>query len=142
MAGMAETSFPHWSWTSILTDPIRFAILRGLCEMGSATTAELRDRCHTSDPTARRHLEALEALGVVREQPGERDGLTPGRPPRRFILDVEVAGKVNALLRLLKEPLVPTPAPDLLPAQDPGTEPGRYRPLPERRKASAASFLR
>src|SRR3954471_10460686 len=77
----------HWSWTAVLTDPVRLAVLRGLCDLGTATTAELRPRCHTSDPTIRRHLEALEALGLVREQPGEREGLTPGRPASRFTLD-------------------------------------------------------
>ena len=67
--------------------------------------------CHTSDPTIRRHLTSLEALDLVREVPGERNGLTPGRPPSRFILDPDVAMRLSNLFELISEPLVPTPAP-------------------------------
>lgn len=102
----------HWSWTSVLTDPVRLMVLRGLCELGTATIGELRDRCHTSDPTVRRHLEALEALALVHEQPGERDGLTPGRPASRFTLDAEAATRVRALFEVLSEPLAPMSAPE------------------------------
>ena len=102
---------------AVLTDPVRLAVLRGLCELGTATTAELRARCHTSDPTVRRHLEALEALGLVHEQPGERDGLTPGRPARRFTLDADVVDRIFALFEVLSEPLVPRPAPGRLPPE-------------------------
>lgn len=104
---------------AVLTDPVRLAILRGLCELRTATTTELRERCHTSDPTVRRHLEALEALGLVREQPGERDGLTPGRPARRFTLDAEAATRVCALFEILSEPLVPAPEPERRPPRAP-----------------------
>ncbi len=93
------------SWAAILTDPIRLAILRGLCELGTATAPELRDRCHTSGPTALRHLGALETLGLVRELPAEPDGLTPGRPARRFTLDLDAARKLATLFELLSEPL-------------------------------------
>jgi predicted ArsR family transcriptional regulator len=114
---MDETpdSSVHSSWSSVLTDPVRLAVLRALCELGTTTIANLKVTCHTSDPTVRRHLEALEAFGLVREEPGERDGLTPGRPPRRFTLDSDAAARVCVLFDLLSEPLVPTPAPDLLP---------------------------
>ena len=110
----ADENNLHWSWTAVLTDPIRLAVLRGLCELGTATTAELRTRCHSSDPTIRRHLEALETLGLIQEQPGERDGLTPGRPASRFTLDADVATRVAALFEVLSEPLLPTPEPGRL----------------------------
>jgi DNA-binding transcriptional ArsR family regulator len=105
----------HWSWAAILTDPVRLAVLRALSELQSATIAELRCRCHASERTVRRHLEALGALGLVLEQPGERDGLSPGRPGRRFVLDAEVGTRVSALFELLREPLVTTPPPAQLP---------------------------
>ena len=101
-----------WSWAAVLTDPIRLSVLRALCELGPATIIELCRHCHGSDPTVRRHLEALEAIGLVREQPGERDGMTPGRPARRYTIDTEAAGKMKTLFELLSEPLVPTPAPE------------------------------
>ena len=106
----ADTTL-HWSWTAILTDPVRLAILRGLCELRSATVAELGQRCHSSGPTVRRHLEALEAFGVIREEPGQCDGFTPGRPARRFHLDAEAAARACDLFAALSQPLVPDPAP-------------------------------
>lgn len=130
----------HWSWAAILADPARLEVLRALCELGTATTAELRERCHCSDPTVRRHLDALESLGLVREQAGERDGLTPGRPARRYTLGAETAARVCALFRLLMEPLVPIPAPGppLPPLPGRGPEPCTRPPAPG--KAAAPSF--
>ena len=64
------------SWMAILTDPVRLSVLLGLCQLRAATTSQLRTMCHTSDPTLRRHLQALEALGIVRQEPAERDGVT------------------------------------------------------------------
>jgi DNA-binding transcriptional ArsR family regulator len=113
----------HGSWMAILTDPVRLALLQALSECGSATTAQLCQRCHTSDPTMRRHLEALEALGLVREHPAERDGLTPGRPAKRYILDADVGTKVCALFELLSDPLVPMSAPASRPPQGRETVP-------------------
>jgi DNA-binding transcriptional ArsR family regulator len=98
---------------AILTDPVRLSVLRGLCHLGEATTAELREVCHTSDPTIRRHLTALETLALVREQPARRDGVSPGRPARRFVLDPDAGERLCALFELLSEPLVPTAGPDL-----------------------------
>lgn len=117
MAEVPDTTL-HWSWAAILTDPVRMAVLRGLCDLRTATIAELRDRCHTSDPTVRRHLDSLEVLGLVREQPGERDGLTPGRPARRFTIDGTAATRLRALFDVLSEPLVPSPAPGPPPPWD------------------------
>lgn len=132
----------HWSWSAILTDPVRLELLHVLCQMGAATTAELRRHCHTSDPTVRRHLEALEALGVVREYPGVRDGLTPGRPARRYLLDLEAASKLSVLFELLNEPLVTNPPPEPRPRQARDMEPAPCKPPREAARASAPSFLR
>lgn len=119
MVGNAPPARPvHPSWTAVLTDPVRLAVLRGLLDLTSATAARLAARCHTSESTVRRHLEALEALGLVREQPGESDGLTPGRPASRFTLDCDAAVRVSALFELISEPLVAAPQP-----------PGLLRPL-------------
>jgi DNA-binding transcriptional ArsR family regulator len=109
----------HWSvnamldasWTAVLTDPVRLSVLRCLCRLRIATIAELTDLCHTSDPTVRRHLEALETLGLVHEQRAEADGVTPGRPARRFMLDPDAATRLCALFDLISVPLVPTPQP-------------------------------
>lgn len=99
------------SWVAILSDPARLSLLHGLCQLEAATIVELRKMCHTSDPTVRRHLEALVALGLVREEPAERDRITSGRPPKRFVLAADAADRLCALFRLLSEPLVPMPAP-------------------------------
>jgi predicted ArsR family transcriptional regulator len=99
------------SWATILTDPVRISVLRSLCQLRAATTAELRTLCHTSDPTIRRHLGALEALGLVREEVAKRDGVTPGRPARRFRLDADAATSLSALFELLGKPLTPGPEP-------------------------------
>lgn len=95
------------SWLAILTDPARLSVLRGLCRLEVATIAQLREACHTSAPTVRRHLEALAALGLVREEPAERDGVTPGRPAKRFVLAADAADRLSVLFELLSEPLVP-----------------------------------
>jgi DNA-binding transcriptional ArsR family regulator len=100
------------SWISVLIDPVRLAVLRALCELPTATIAELRLHCHSSDPTVRRHLDALAALGLVHEQPGKRDGLTPGRPASRFTLAGETADRLSALFAILEEPLAPNLPPD------------------------------
>jgi DNA-binding transcriptional ArsR family regulator len=99
------------SWAAILTDPARLSLLHGLCQLESATIAELRRFCHTSDPTVRRHLEALEALGLVREEPAERDGVTAGRPPKRYVIASDAVDRLWALFRLLSRPLLSRPAP-------------------------------
>jgi predicted ArsR family transcriptional regulator len=106
-----DEQYLHASWTAVLTDPVRLAVLRGLCQLKAATTAELRGLCHTSDPTVRRHLEALATLGLVREEAAEPDGITPGRPARRFRLDADAEARLCALFELLSEPLATTPEP-------------------------------
>jgi DNA-binding transcriptional ArsR family regulator len=106
------------SWAAILTDPVRLSVVRALCQLQTATTAELRVLSHTSDPTLRRHLEALEALGLICELLGERDGTTPGRPARRFSLDGDAAARLRTVFELLSEPLVTTPGPARQPPAD------------------------
>jgi len=106
------------SWLTVLVDPVRLSILRSLCELQTATMADLRQRCHTSDSTIRRHLDSLESLELVREYRGKRDGLTPGRPARRYTLDNGTATRISELLEILNKPLVPTPSPDLQPLSD------------------------
>lgn len=96
---------------AILSDPARLSLLSGLCQLETATIAELRKVCHTSDPTVRRHIQALQALGLVREEPAVRDRIISGRPPKRFMIATDAAERLCALFQLLNEPLVPTPAP-------------------------------
>lgn len=110
MHTLSENSL-HWSWAAVLTDPVRLSVLSGLCRLGTATITDLHELCHTSDPTIRRHLEALEALGLVREQPAERDGVSPGRPARSFTIDPEATVRISTLFELVSEPLLPEPAP-------------------------------
>jgi DNA-binding transcriptional ArsR family regulator len=131
-----------WSWTAVLSDPVRLSVLHALCDLQTATTLELCRRCHSSDSTVRRHLDALEAIGLVREHPGERDGLTLGRPARRYTLDAVAGDKVRTLFELLSEPLVPTAAPAMQPPRDPETGPGSCTPPPAGSRASAPSSLR
>jgi len=88
-------------WVAVLIDPARLSVLRGLCQLEAATFAELRRVCHISDPTLRRHLEALEAMGLVREELAERDGITSGRPPTRFVLANDAAEHLSVLFQLL-----------------------------------------
>src|SRR3954454_11088267 len=118
MASGDEPESPlHWSWAAIITDPVRLVVLRSLCELRAATVAELCEHCHSSEPTVRRHLDTLRALGLIRDHPGERDGMTPGRPARHFNLDAEAAMKICALFDLLKDPLVSTPEPERIPCR-------------------------
>ncbi len=95
----------HPTWLDVLTDPVRLDLLRVLAESGTASAAELRQRAHVSDPTLRRHLEALEVLGLLRRLPGESNGLTPGRPATRFGLYAEARESVEELFRVLAKPL-------------------------------------
>lgn len=105
--GAEANSAVHSSWLEVLADPVRLSVLRVLSEMGEATAGELIAHSHTSDPTLRRHLEAMVALGLVREHRGESDGLTPGRPAARFRLDSQVHASACALFNVLRRPLGP-----------------------------------
>lgn len=86
----AATADPHadtgaWLWAVV--DPVRLEILRVLAASRDATVTGLARRSGATPRTLRRHLDALVAVGVVCEQPGNADGFTPGRPPSRFSLD-------------------------------------------------------
>jgi predicted ArsR family transcriptional regulator len=75
---------PHW--LDVVADPVRLQILRSLSTMSDATTSELALHGPASYQTLRRHLEALEAVGVIEARPGVSDGETGGRPAARFSL--------------------------------------------------------
>ena len=81
-------------WLDVVAEPVRLQILRLLCELPDATASELAERSPASYQTLRRHLEALEAFGVIRARPGVSDGTTSGRPATRFSLNPEVRESV------------------------------------------------
>lgn len=78
----------------MVADPVRLQILRALSEVSDATASELAAHSPASHQTLRRHLEALEAVGVIRARPGIRDGETAGRPAARFSLVPDVRRSV------------------------------------------------
>jgi predicted ArsR family transcriptional regulator len=84
-------------WLDVVADPVRLQIIRSLCQVAEATASELASRNLASYQTLRRHLEALEAFGVIRARPGESDGETSGRPATRFSLAPDVRESVIAL---------------------------------------------
>jgi predicted ArsR family transcriptional regulator len=84
-------------WLEVVADPIRLGILRSLSEVPEATTSDLTCRGQASSQTLRRHLDALVALGVIREHPAQSDGETPGRPAARFSLPTEVRESVRSV---------------------------------------------
>lgn len=89
----------------MITDPVRLSLLRSLVDLIEASVAELAAHSHVSDPTLRRHLEAMAALSLVHEHRLAGDGLTPGRPAVRFSLDPDVRENAIALFRLLERPI-------------------------------------
>jgi predicted ArsR family transcriptional regulator len=107
MADESAQSSIDSSWFSVLTDPIRVTVLHSLCELGTATMAELSAHGHMSERTLRRHLDALAALELVVEQRGERDGARTGRPASRFALRPRARRQAGALFEVLSEPLRP-----------------------------------
>lgn len=114
----------HPSWTEVLSDPVRLAVVASLVELGEASAGELSERCHASGPTLRRHLEALETPGLVRERRVESDGTNRGRPASRFSLHPRTRESALALLAVLREPLRPWPRRTPLPAPARGRERG------------------
>jgi predicted ArsR family transcriptional regulator len=99
----------HPSWIPVLTDPLALSLLLALAEEPGLTVSALGRRCHVSPRAVRRQLDGLSAIGLVAEQPGKRDGLTPGRPASRFVLDAEVSERLQPFLALLAAPLRPDP---------------------------------
>lgn len=85
-------------WLDVVADPIRLQILRTLSEVAEASASELAARSQASYQTLRRHLEALQAAGVIEARPGRSDGETPGRPATRFSLTPAVRASVSSEL--------------------------------------------
>jgi predicted ArsR family transcriptional regulator len=80
----------------VVADPVRLQILRVLSQVSDATVTELATHSSASYQTLRRHLDALETCGVIREQPGVSDGETSGRPAARFSLSPDVRESVRS----------------------------------------------
>jgi DNA-binding transcriptional ArsR family regulator len=83
-------------WLEVVADPVRLQILRTLSRVAEATASELAADSPASHQTLRRHLEALEAFGVIRIHPGVSDGERSGRPAARFSLDPDLRASVRA----------------------------------------------
>lgn len=84
-------------WLDVIADPVRLQIIRSLSQVADATASELAARGQASYQTLRRHLEALEASGVIRARPGKSDGETSGRPATRFSLAPDVRDSVSSV---------------------------------------------
>lgn len=100
----------EFRWLSAIADPIRLHILRALTAVEEATAADLANGGNTSSQTLRRHLEALTAIGLIHEHPGESDGETPGRPAARFSLHPEIRESVRSVFETSVSP-PPSPRP-------------------------------
>jgi predicted ArsR family transcriptional regulator len=85
-------------WLDGIADPVRLQILRSLSQVVDATASELAAQSQASYQTLRRHLEALEALGVIEARPGKSDGETSGRPAARFTLAPDVRESICAVV--------------------------------------------
>lgn len=97
----------HSSWHHFLTDPVRLALVHSLYEVGSLTVSQLAERGYADHRTLKRHLDAMVALGLIFEYPGQGDGSTPGRPAARFALDPRVRESLAPLFEVLRKPVVP-----------------------------------
>lgn len=85
-------------WLEVVAEPVRLQVLRALCEVPEATAAELAERSPASYQTLRRHLDALEASGIISARPGASDGEQRGRPAARFSLSPAVRESVRAAI--------------------------------------------
>jgi len=95
-AALLSTQRSHW--LDGVADPVRLQILRSLSQVAEATTSELATQSQASYQTLRRHLEALEALGVIEARPGRSDEAASGRPATRFTLAPGVRESVRAVV--------------------------------------------
>lgn len=86
------------TWLVAIADPVRLQIVCSLSHVTDATVSELAMLTQASCQTLRRHLDALEANGVIESSPGWGDGETPGRPAARFGLLPGVRESVRAML--------------------------------------------
>jgi predicted ArsR family transcriptional regulator len=96
MASRATGASQGVHWLDVVADPVRLQILRALAQVGEATVSELAARSPASYQTLRRHLDALEASGVIKAQPGVSGGATGGRPAARFSLTPDVRESVRS----------------------------------------------
>jgi len=87
----------HSNWLEVVADPVRLQILRRLSRVDDATTAELASDSPASYQTLRRHLEALEAFGVIHTRAGTSGGAS-GRPAARFSLDPALRESVRSAI--------------------------------------------
>jgi predicted ArsR family transcriptional regulator len=87
----------HLHWLDVVADPVRLQILRKLSRVEDATTSELANDSPASYQTLRRHLEALQAFGVIRARAGVSEGES-GRPAARFSLDPELRVSVRSAI--------------------------------------------
>lgn len=86
---------PHW--LDVVADPVRLQIIRALSQVVDSTASELAARSQASHQTLRRHLEALQAFGVIEARPGKSDGETSGRPATRFSLTPDIRESVSSV---------------------------------------------
>jgi predicted ArsR family transcriptional regulator len=84
-------------WLEVVADPVRLQILRTLSRVQDATTAELASDGPASYQTLRRHLDALEAYGVIRARAGVSEGGS-GRPAARFSLNPDLRESVRSAI--------------------------------------------
>ncbi|MDX6635468.1 MAG: Helix-turn-helix domain [Solirubrobacterales bacterium] len=97
----------HSTWLEVLTDPVRLDVLFALSETGAGSAGEVARRCHATERTVKRHLDALVALGLAHESREGSGSERLGRPPTRFILDGMVRERARAMFALLSQPLAP-----------------------------------
>ena len=95
-ASMAAARGQQPRWLASVADPVRLQILRLLSEVAEASASELAIRSPASYQTLRRHLEALEASGVIEVRAGVSSGRAGGRPAARFRLAPEVRESICA----------------------------------------------
>jgi predicted ArsR family transcriptional regulator len=95
--GAPATTKGHSNWLEVIADPVRLQILRKLSRVDAATTTQLASDSPASYQTLRRHLEALEAFGVIRVRAGVSEGAT-GRPAARFSLAPELRESVRSAI--------------------------------------------
>lgn len=95
MATAAPAKAEGSHWLEVIADPVRLQILRELSRVEDATTSELASDGPASYQTLRRHLEALEASGVIRARAGVSGGEN-GRPATRFSLDPSLRESVRS----------------------------------------------
>lgn len=87
----------HSHWLEVVADPVRLQILRKLSRTNDATISELASDSPASYQTLRRHLEALQASGVIRARAGVSEGES-GRPAARFSLNPKLRESVRSAI--------------------------------------------